>query len=170
MTMKALERLDDKLAAVEGWLLVALVSLMVGLSFAQVVLRNLFRLGLPWADIVLRHMVLWAGFVGASLATRQGRHIAIDVVSRFLPAAARRWLSASLHGAACLISLLLARASWSFLAAERLGRTTLLGGIPTWWAQSIILVGFGLMAFRFGLRAALLATGRLEAKPPEEQL
>lgn len=168
--MKALQRLDDWLASLEGWLLVALVSLMVGLAFTQVVLRNLFRLGLPWADIVLRQMVLWAGFLGASLATRQGRHIAIDVVSRFLPTSARRWLASLLHLAACLITVLLANASWSFVAAERLGRSTLFWGIPTWWAQVIIPVGFGLMAFHFGLRAALFATGRLEARGPEERI
>jgi C4-dicarboxylate transporter DctQ subunit len=166
--MKGLQRLDDWLAAVEGGLLVALVSFMVGLAFTQVVLRNLFRLGLPWADIILRHMVLWAGFLGASMATRQGRHIAIDVVSRFLPVQARRWLAAGLHLAACLITVILASASWTFVAAERLGQSTLFWSIPTWWAQTIIPIGFGLMAFRFGLRAALFATGRLEARGPEE--
>jgi TRAP-type C4-dicarboxylate transport system permease small subunit len=113
-------------------------------------------------------MVLWAGFLGASLATRQGRHIAIDVVSRFLPASAGRWLAALLQLAACVISVFLAGASWSFVAAERLGQSVLVGGIPTWWAQTIIPAGFGLMAFRFGLRAALFATGRLEAKGLEE--
>lgn len=166
--MKVLQRLDDWLAALEGWSLIALVSLMVGLAFSQVVLRNLLRLGLPWADIVLRHMVLWAGFLGASLATRQGRHIAIDVVSRFLPSGARQWLAAALHAVACLIAVLLANASWAFVASERLGQGMLLRGVPTWWGQLIIPIGFGLMAFRFGLRAILFATGRLEPRVLEE--
>ncbi|MDA2915304.1 TRAP transporter small permease [Nitrospinae bacterium AH_259_B05_G02_I21] len=166
--MKALQRLDDWLAALEGWSLVALVSLMVVLAFSQVVLRNLFRLGLPWADIVLRQMVMWASFLGASLATRQGRHIAIDVVSRFLPSGARQWLATAIHAAACLISVLLASAAWTFVAAERLGQGLLLKGLPTWWAQLIIPIGFGLMAFRFGLRAILFATGRLEPRVLEE--
>ncbi|MCZ6661066.1 MAG: TRAP transporter small permease [bacterium] len=166
--MKALQRLDDWLATVESWSLIGLVSLMVGLAFAQVVLRNIFRLGLPWADIVLRHMVLWAGFLGASLATRQGRHIAIDVASRFLPPVARRWLSTALSLAACIICLFLASAAWTFVAAERLGQGLLLQGFPVWWAQVIIPVGFGLMAFRFGLRSALFALGQLEERGPEE--
>ena len=166
--MKVLQRLDDWLAALEGWSLIALVSLMVGLAFAQVVLRNLLQLGLPWADIVLRHMVLWASFLGASLATRQGRHIAIDVVSHFLTPTARRWLAAAIHAAACLISVLLANASWAFVATERLGQGLLLKGLPTWWAQLIIPIGFGLMAFRFGLRAILFATGQLEPRVLEE--
>lgn len=166
--MKVLQRLDDWLAALEGWSLIALVSLMVGLAFSQVVLRNLLRLGLPWADILLRHMVLWAGFLGASLATRQGRHIAIDVVSRFVPLRARQWLAAALHAAACLIAALLASAAWAFVASERLGQGMLLRGVPTWWGQIIIPIGFCLMAFRFGLRAILFATGRLEPRAPEE--
>ncbi|MFQ5893692.1 MAG: TRAP transporter small permease [Nitrospinota bacterium] len=167
--MKALQRLDDWLAAIEGWSLIGLVSLMVVLAFAQVVLRNFLRLGLPWADIVLRHMVLWAGFLGASLATQQGRHIAIDVVSRFLPPTARRWMAAALNAAACAIAVLLARAAWAFVAAERLGQGLLLRGVPTWWAQLIIPIGFGIMAFRFGLRSALFAAGRLEERAPGEE-
>ncbi len=51
-----------------------------------------------------------------------------------------------------------------------MGQSLLMGGIPTWWAQIIIPVGFGLMASRFGLRAVLFSTGRLEARAPEELL
>lgn len=166
--MKVLQHLDDLLAYFERSILVALVSLMVGLAFAQVVLRNLFWLGLPWADIVLRHIVLWIAFVGASLATRQGRHIAIDVVSRLMPPKARRWLAAVLNAAACVITVLLASAAWAFVAFERLGGSFLFQGLPIWWVQIIIPVGFGLMAFRFGLRSALIAAGRLEERLLEE--
>jgi TRAP-type C4-dicarboxylate transport system permease small subunit len=70
--------------------------------------------------------------------------------------------------AACIICLFLASAAWTFVAAERLGQGLLLQGFPVWWAQVIIPVGFGLMAFRFGLRSALFALGQLEERGPEE--
>ena len=82
--MKLLARLSGILLALERGVLVLLFSLMIVLAFAQVVLRNFFSVGLIWADPLLRNSVLWLGFIGASLATQQDKHIRIDLVGRFL--------------------------------------------------------------------------------------
>ncbi|MCK7524997.1 MAG: TRAP transporter small permease [Ignavibacteriales bacterium] len=58
---------------------------MVLLAFAQVILRNVFGTGLVWGDTIVRHMVLWAGFVGGALASYEGRHISIDALTKFFP-------------------------------------------------------------------------------------
>ena len=55
--MKVLLAVDRALSRVEGWILIALLSVMVLLSFVQVVLRNVFHEGIIWADILLRHIV-----------------------------------------------------------------------------------------------------------------
>jgi len=36
-----------------------------------------------WADPLLRIMVLWLGMIGATVASRDNRHIHIDLVSHF---------------------------------------------------------------------------------------
>ncbi len=56
---------------------------MVLLGFIQVVIRNLFHTGIPWAEVVLRHLVLWVGMLGGILASRSGRQIGIDLFQRF---------------------------------------------------------------------------------------
>src|SRR3989304_9672211 len=84
--MKILLRLDTVLTRLEGTLLVVFLSIMLVLSFVQVVLRNAFSESLLWGDILLRHLVLWIGFFGAALATSQDRHINIDALTRFLTA------------------------------------------------------------------------------------
>ena len=77
--MKTLGRLNTLLLAIERGFLVLLFSLMIVLSFSQVILRNVLSVGLIWADPLLRNAVLWLGFIGASLATQQDKQIKIDL-------------------------------------------------------------------------------------------
>jgi TRAP-type C4-dicarboxylate transport system permease small subunit len=68
----------------EDGLIAFLVLLLVVLAGAQIVLRNFFDSGLPWADPVLRALVLWTGLLGALAAVREDKHISLDVLSRLL--------------------------------------------------------------------------------------
>ena len=65
---------------------------MIGGSFLQVLLRNLFHAGVEGTDVLLRHGVLWIALVGASLAIRRARHIRIDIVPRLIPAGCQVWV------------------------------------------------------------------------------
>ena len=76
------ERADEVIDRVEQILLVILLSSMIVIAFFQIVLRNLFSTGLTWGDPLVRNLVLWIGFIGAALATREGKHINIDIVSQ----------------------------------------------------------------------------------------
>src|SRR5574339_1245005 len=74
----------------EDCMMIVLVSTMILVAGAQIVLRNLFDTGFGWSDPLLRVMVMWVGLVGAMAATRERRHITIDVLTRFLPARGRQ--------------------------------------------------------------------------------
>ena len=80
-----IHRLDRSFALVESGLLIFILSMMILLAFLQVILRNLFSTSFFWGDPLLRHWVLWIGFLGASLAARENRHISIDALYRILP-------------------------------------------------------------------------------------
>ncbi len=62
---------------------VTVLVTMVLLGFVQVVIRNFFQTGIPWAEVVLRHLVLWVGMLGGVLASRASRQIGIDLFQRF---------------------------------------------------------------------------------------
>ena len=79
--MKILLRL---LHGLEDGLLYLLVAALLGLSVYQIVLRNVFDSGLYWADPLLRVVVLWLALVGAMIASREGGHIKIDVLSHYM--------------------------------------------------------------------------------------
>lgn len=146
----------------EDAILVVLLSAMIGLSVAQILLRNLFDSGLPWADPLLRLLVLWVALAGALAATRENRHIRIDLLSRFLSGTmnrvADRLASVFTAGICALLAWQGGRLVWfEYLDGTRVG-----AGIPAWTAQLVIPLGFGLMALRF----TLLAMPSTQPRPP----
>jgi TRAP-type C4-dicarboxylate transport system permease small subunit len=128
---------------------------MILLAFVQVVLRNVFRTGIAWADPALRHLVLWIGMVGASLATRQEKHISVDAVTRFLPVTARVVLQMVFSLFSALLCLLLVRVAWTFVWEEKAVGSLFFGSLPLWPFQLILPLGFAFLSFRFVLRSMI---------------
>ena len=149
--MNRWERTDEIIDRVEQTLLVILLSLMIFIAFLQIVLRNIFATGLSWGDPLVRNLVLWVGFIGAALATREGKHINIDVVSQWMPALGKRLVEIITHLFSSFICVLLCYASLKFIKNEAQMGNIIFSRIPTWVPQIILPVTFGLMAFRFGL-------------------
>jgi TRAP-type C4-dicarboxylate transport system permease small subunit len=168
-----LDKIDDWLGRAEAVLLVGIVGLMVGLAAVQFFLRLLFDFGFEWADIMVRHMVLWLGFVGGALATHRGRHIAIDLAQKFLAPERAAWLRTVNALAAAGISAILVRASITFLQDEIDGGATLVGDVPAWPLQAIIPVAFVAISFHFLVSAknsALIALGKRSPAPQSEEV
>ena len=90
--IRILKNIDSWISKFETVILVVVLSTMVILAFLQVVLRNLFSEGILWGDTFLRHLVLWVGFLGASLATREKKHINIDLFTRFFKGKAKSFI------------------------------------------------------------------------------
>lgn len=151
--MKILDAFNKWIEKAETVLLIAILTVMIILSFLQVLLRNFFDQSLLWADIFLRNLVLWVGFLGASLATREGKHINIDLFTRFLTGRWRALAQLVTQLSAALICIVLADAGWTFVMDEKLYQTKIFAEIPAWYFQIIIPLGFILMAFRFLLLA-----------------
>ncbi|MDP7555471.1 MAG: TRAP transporter small permease [Nitrospinota bacterium] len=146
-------RLDSYLARIEEFLLILILSSMVIFSFLQVVFRNIFSEGIPWADIFLRHLVLWIAFIGAALTTRYEKHISIDILSRFFNKklnAFRKILINAISGSICCF---LTRASWVFMMDEKMAGSELFSGVSTWYFLIVLPVTFIIITFRFYLKA-----------------
>ena len=153
--MNFLKKFDLFLNRLEGYLLILLLSVMVLLAFTQVVLRNAFSSGIFWADILLRNLLLWVGFLGAAIATSEERHINIDALRRFLPPRIRSAVDGLTDLFAAVICFLLMKAAWVFVQSEISDRRTVFADIPSWYVQCIIPIGFGLLAVHFAIRAVL---------------
>jgi TRAP-type C4-dicarboxylate transport system permease small subunit len=118
-----LKRLDEAWANFEAAVAVGMLLLMLVMAFAQALLRNLTQLGASWAnaaleelgfaDFILSKGTLWLAFLGASLAVRGDKHIAIDIVPRLVSPKARVIMRGLVGFISCAISLALARAFWA---------------------------------------------------------
>jgi TRAP-type C4-dicarboxylate transport system permease small subunit len=155
--IKSLRYLDRALEKFEFWLIVCLLTLMIILSFGQMVSRNLFHQALVWGDILLRQLVLWTGFLGASLAVRQNKHISIDVFSNFLSPGTKGKVSIFTRITTAIISGFLAWAAWSFVQFEKESESILFLELPVWLFQLILPYSFLVITFRF-----LLYSTRIE--------
>jgi TRAP-type C4-dicarboxylate transport system permease small subunit len=168
--MNLLRRISDALARIERWLLVMLIIVLVVCSFSQVILRNLFSFSYLWTDPLLRYIVMWAGFLGAAVATGEEKHFAVEFVGRFLPPRAEHFLKGCISVASLVVVLLLTRAAYQFLT-EGIGADEIdLFDLPKRLYFAIIPAAFGLIAVHFALHAVrhiVSGVRFVPAGPPE---
>ncbi len=168
-----LERAEGGLLGAEKVLLSALIVFMASLSFLQVVLRGAFSSGFLWADTLLRHLVLWVGFLGAGVAAAQDKQFSIDAASRLLPGGLRPAASLLGHAFAAAVCLLLGNASWKFFLEEYSSAGVLFTAagvhVPQWTAALALPAGFALLALHYLLKAALAWGAPLEPVRAEER-
>lgn len=162
-----LARLLRIVHTVEDLILVGLLLAMVGVAVTQIVLRNGFDGGFLWAETFLRVLVLWIGLAGAMAASRQHRHISIDLIGRFLPPVAHKVaivFTALFTAAVCAA---LAYYSFDFVKIEYENPSIAFGNVPTWACESIMPIAFTVIGLRYLL---LAATAPFSAHPHGDSL
>lgn len=140
---------DRLLAGLESTLLVVLLLGLIAAGTAQILMRNLADAGIAGADPLMRVAVLWIALLGAMVATRQRRHVTVDLLSRFLRPGLRRWTEAATHAFTASICGLIAWHAGRLVYYEFTEPTLAFAGLPVWMAQAILPIGFGLIALRY---------------------
>lgn len=133
----------------EEILLDSFLILMVLLGLLQILFRNVLSIGLYWIDPLLRHLVLWVALLGASAATRENRHIAIDLFSGRLGPRSRSIIRACVYCLSAAICFTLVLPAIRFVVSEYEVGKPLAFGIPIWFSQSIIPVMLTVLGLRF---------------------
>lgn len=86
------DRIERRFVQANRWLLIALLTAMVAVVFANVVMRYVFGTSVIWSEEVARHLMIWLTFAGSGLALRSGAQIGVDSLQDALPPAAARAL------------------------------------------------------------------------------
>lgn len=144
--------------AEEGFVLL-LLGMMVLLASSQIALRNIWESGIAWGDPLLRVLVLWVGMVGAMLASRSNQHIRIDVLSHYLSPTWQRYSNIVTHLFSSAICGLLTWHSARFVIFEWQDGAELVTGVPVWMAESILPLGFAVIALRFAVSGIQVLRG-----------
>jgi TRAP-type C4-dicarboxylate transport system permease small subunit len=140
----------DKILKVEEFLLSTFLGLMVFMVLLQILLRNFFSSGIAGGDAIVRHMLLWVGFLGAGIATRGGMHIKIDLASKFLSRKGIQIAEVITNIFSVIIGCILVYAAYDFVKLEYDAKGELLFfHLPIWLMESIIPIGYLIITLRF---------------------
>ena len=61
-----------------------LFTLMILITFTQVIFRYLLNSALPWAGEITIFLFIWVIFLGAAITLSKGLHIGVDIFTSFL--------------------------------------------------------------------------------------
>ncbi|MBK9036919.1 MAG: TRAP transporter small permease [Myxococcales bacterium] len=129
-----------------------------------------FAGGFIWAQKLALVMMIWVALLGASMATYDRSHLALEFGEKIWPARVRPYIQAlalAVASAFCAAALLLAVDLVTHQRHEGL-RVDANRWLPTWAAFVIVPYAFGAMAIRLLAQATTTATGK--AEPVEERL
>lgn len=163
MAQRLLDKADKLGRLLENALLTLLLLGMMGMGVTQIMLRWAGAGSLSWGDEAIRIMVLWIALIAGIAAAREDRHISIDVLSRFLSPRLQAVSGLLVNLFTAAVCAVLAWFSWDMVSFAIEDGDVLLGGLPAWWFQSILPVGFALIAYRYVIwfcRRILLAFSR----------
>ena len=147
--MKILKTFDDFISKLETGFLICVIIFMFSLAFVEMGLRA-YKTGFLWSGELLRHLVLWICFVGASLATKYDRHIRMDILTRYISEKWKLLVNALASLVSVLMCVVLTYASSLVVLEEyTYAKPSNIFALPVWVLQVIIPIGFGLMTFRF---------------------
>lgn len=144
-----IDRTLRTLRAAETGLLVALLSLMIGLAAYQVLARNFFDSGLLWGDGLVRVLVLWITLVGAMVAGRRDEHIRMDLVSRFLDWRWNRLLRRLTSAFTALVCGVFAYHAARFVMLDYQDGVVAFAAVPAWVCELILPLGAGVLCLRY---------------------
>ena len=162
--MTRIQKIENFLLKTEQVFLVLLLTLMMLFAFTQVILRQFFSTGILWADIFVRHLVLWAGFLGAACASVRKKHFIIDLLRKNLSPVFRPLADLLTDGSEILILALLLKGAFVFFMDDYRYGSELFSvyslHIPSWTMTLIFPAGF-LLLFLHSLLSAFRNIGHL---------
>lgn len=146
------DRLLAGIRFIESGLLVLLLSSMILLAAYQVIARNFFDTGILWGDALVRVLVLWVTFIGATIASRNDEHIRIDLLTRFTGERSSVWLDRFRSLFTAFIAGVFAWYSFEFVRLDYEDGIIAFGAIPAWVCELIMPVGGALISMRYLIR------------------
>jgi len=145
----------------ENLLIGIALAAMVLIPLAEIVLRAVFKVGISASTSLVQHLTLVVSMAGGAIAARENRLLSLSAATDYLKGAYRSAARIYSGGFALAISALLCAAGIQFIGAERLGGKILAYGVPVWFVQLVIPLGFALISFHILRHGADRWPGRL---------
>ncbi len=130
----------------------ALVTMAL-LPVLELSLRGLFGRSLPGSLGYVQNLTLWVGFLGAIIASREGRHLNLSTGLLTLPPRAQRLADAATGAVSAAVGTGLFWASLRFVESELADPVRLGGWLPLWCVELVLPFSFLVITARFVIQA-----------------
>ena len=162
---KALEKLERAGRFAENTALVVLLGTMIVVAVFQIVNRQLLgsMFAIPWADELVRFIVLWLAMVGSIAACRDNKHIRIDAITHVLSGSVVTVIKIVVDIFAAAVCAMIGWQAFRLVREEVSWGEYVIGDVPLWLAHAVVPVAFFLISYQFLVRVLRLAYGL--AKP-----
>lgn len=139
-----MRRFNDFLLSLCKYAIIAMVPLMTGIIFLQVVLRYVFQAPFSWAEELARYLLIWITCLGSAYAIRDGMHISIGYLSSKLNDSAKTVVTVVVYVITLGFFIYCIKEGMLFSFAQWTQRSTAMQ-IPMTIPYIAIPFGFGIM-------------------------
>jgi TRAP-type C4-dicarboxylate transport system permease small subunit len=91
-------RFERYLVAINRAIIFLMMAVMATLVFINVITRYLLNFSIIWAEEVSQYLMIWIAYLGAGLALREGRHVALEMLHDRLSAPLSRRVRMAVGG------------------------------------------------------------------------
>ncbi len=152
-----------------GWQMkIAAAVIAVGL-FLLVAFRN-FPYGYSWSKELSLILLLWVGFLGASICAHEGKHLRLEALNRLVPAPMERWVRAAGYVFTAVVCLFMTALGFIYVqGAMQLEGRFEQTNIPDWIAMGAVPFAFALTMIRYLGGAVSALMGGNYGSPPQDE-
>ena len=137
------------LTRLEGAILVFTLLSMILLAVVQIFLRNVFDTGFIYSESMVRILVLWVTMIGAMIASRQDKHIRLEVLIHYIPENWQHIAKFTTELFATIVCFTVCYFSYQFVLQEYHDGGKVFLNVPNWVCESIIPFAFLILASRY---------------------
>lgn len=145
----------------EEWLISALLAVMTGVTFAQVIARYVFNYSFVWALELVTFLFAALIFLGMAYGVRVGAHIGVDALVKSLgPRNARR--ASAVAALLCIVYSIIGLIGGTVYVSKMYDIGILAQDlpIPQWIPRLVLPIGFTLLLVRFVQLFYRIVSGR----------
>ena len=136
------------ICGIENSILIVCLFALIFLPLLERVMRGFFNTGIEGEAEFVLHFSLVIGMVGGAIAAREKRLLGISTIAHFLKGPWKIAANVFANSWAAVVTGVLGYAGYLFLLDERGAGNEIAYGVARWWIQSMLPIGFGLIAIR----------------------
>jgi len=140
----------ELLSKVERFLAAGLILILTVFVVVDVGAREIFKLGIPWAQKGAVYMMIWAGFLGAILIAQKAEHLRPEAADKLWKGAARIWFLRTQNFLVFIFCSVMCWYSIDYvMESKEFADRNVIIDMPMWVLQAIIPYSFLSMALRY---------------------